>query len=95
MYSECVICLDPVILGEDSAVMDCLHCFHQTCIHAWLKYEATDGRCPVCNVGKQVICTAPSKVGKPAMIERSVETGQSTVVQDEQRTCACDCCIVS
>lgn len=43
--AECSICIEPVELGTEVAVLPCEHWFHFVCIEMWLKQHNT---CPHC-----------------------------------------------
>lgn len=42
---DCVICLEPLVLGEQANRIPCGHLFHEHCIKDWLR---TSNQCPVC-----------------------------------------------
>lgn len=44
-FEDCPICWAPVELGEDIAVLACLHSFHLKCINQWCR---VGGSCPLC-----------------------------------------------
>lgn len=46
--AECSICMEPVQIGTEVAVLPCKHWFHFLCIEAWLKQHNT---CPHCRRG--------------------------------------------
>ncbi|KAK8664473.1 hypothetical protein V6N13_084262 [Hibiscus sabdariffa] len=41
----CVVCMSKVSKGEKLRWLRCRHCFHDSCIDAWLKVGTT---CPIC-----------------------------------------------
>lgn len=43
---ECLICLDPHILGSKACKLPCGHLYHHECVTDWLKRHCT---CPVCH----------------------------------------------
>jgi len=43
--SECSICLDALVLGEQALRIPCGHLYHEDCIYDWLKKS---NECPVC-----------------------------------------------
>ncbi|KAJ3053364.1 hypothetical protein HK097_004458 [Rhizophlyctis rosea] len=44
-HTECPVCQDDYVEGEDITKMPCKHVFHPACIREWLK---VNGTCPVC-----------------------------------------------
>jgi hypothetical protein len=44
-FSECPICQETWIIGEDAKLLPCKHYFHENCIGMWL---GTRNSCPIC-----------------------------------------------
>ncbi|KAF5179722.1 E3 ubiquitin-protein ligase ring1-like [Thalictrum thalictroides] len=45
LKDPCTVCREEFMIGEDIALMPCLHVFHKDCIGQWLK---TTNTCPIC-----------------------------------------------
>lgn len=54
---ECSICLENININSDSAVMECMHHFHYSCIKSWMRYSTSTKTCPTCNIGRNIIKT--------------------------------------
>lgn len=44
---ECTVCLDTLVVGEETRRLPCSHVFHRKCIDHWL---LTRRKCPLCNL---------------------------------------------
>lgn len=71
----CSICLSEIDLKlKDSQFLNCLHCFHNTCISEWFKTEEKDGSdltCPTCrNIEKKSETRSPDP-GMPIFVDVS------------------------
>lgn len=45
--SECIICLNDMLIGSQVATLDCNHHFHTNCIGRWMDEQQT---CPICRI---------------------------------------------
>mmetsp|Transcript_52577 Transcript_52577/g.94390 ORF Transcript_52577/g.94390 Transcript_52577/m.94390 type:complete len:298 (-) Transcript_52577:82-975(-) len=43
--SECSVCMEAFVSGQELRVLPCLHRYHRTCIDQWLRQKAA---CPLC-----------------------------------------------
>ena len=43
--ARCTVCLEPMLPGEDVAILPCFHKLHKVCIAPWLRVSLT---CPIC-----------------------------------------------
>lgn len=43
--SECTVCMDPFVDGDEVKTLMCMHKFHSHCIDTWL---ARSMSCPIC-----------------------------------------------
>lgn len=78
---ECSICLENINLNSDSAVMDCMHHFHYSCINSWMRYKTSTNTCPTCNTGINIIKTS-----------KYIEVKEQEKEDQDKETC-CHCTI--
>ena len=52
-HGECCICFE-LIANHNVVILDCLHKFHATCLHAWFRCSHNIV-CPICQTGNKII----------------------------------------
>lgn len=58
--SECAICLEPLVDGEEVNALPCEHCYHHVCLVEWLE-RMDNPTCPTC---RQDVRGGPLKAGE-------------------------------
>jgi len=54
---ECPICLEGFLLNDEIKILNCMHCFHKSCIDMWLFNLL---KCPLCRNSVSKLADSPS-----------------------------------
>jgi hypothetical protein len=46
--NECIICLEPMLVGDKVRILDCGHMYHYNCINKWIEKKGKIN-CPLCS----------------------------------------------